>query len=74
MELAARQIIVDLLKEFRIDGKCLEVMAHGYSPNIDAIMDFSENEEYAFTFPVLQLSSNIAERILELNLDYKSPL
>lgn len=74
MENTERQIIVDLLKEFRIDGKCLEVMAHGYSPNIDGIMDFCPDEEYVYTYPVMQLSSNISERILELNLDYKSPL
>jgi hypothetical protein len=63
-------LLRELLQELRIDEKTLEVMAGGYSPNRDGIMDFKENEKYYDRFPVVQLSQKIAEDIMNIGINW----
>ena len=50
-----KELIRDLLDEFRIDEKCLHIMANGYSPNGRGAIDCMVGEEYYFPHPVIQL-------------------
>jgi hypothetical protein len=67
----SKNLIKKLLMELRIDQKCLEVMASGYSPNVSGTIDFvgKEWKNYRFPFPIVQLSQNTAQNILDLGLN-----
>lgn len=57
--------VQDLLSELRIDSKCLEVMANGYSPDYPGAVDLQEGEEYVNPYVKVQLSKVVARKLLD---------
>ena len=66
-------VIREILLELRIDKRCLEVMADGQNPNRNGSMDCSSQEEcdkYHFPYPVVQLSKDTSQSIMELDINW----
>ena len=56
--------VKDLLSELRIDEKCLEIMANGYSPDYPGAVDLNEGERWVNPHCKIQLSSVVAQKLL----------
>lgn len=56
--------VKDLLCELRIDEKCLEVMANGYSPDYPGAVDLAEGEKWKNPHCKIQLSRVVAQKLL----------
>ena len=56
--------VKDLLSELRIDEKCLEVMANGYSPDYSGAVDLVKGEIWENPYCKVQLSRVVAQKLL----------
>lgn len=63
-------LIRELLHELRINEKALAVMADGYSPNREGMIDLIDGEEYQSRFPVVQISQKLAEDIKNIGINW----
>jgi len=66
------EALKELLLELRIDKVSLELMANGYSPNRDGMVDMMEDEiiPRVVLFPVVQLSQKLAEDIYKMPIEW----
>jgi len=56
--------VFDLLSELRIDTKCLEVMANGYSPDYPGAVDLMRDEKWDNPHCKIQISRVVAGKLL----------
>lgn len=63
--------VKDLLSELRIDEKCLEVMANGYSPDYPGAVDLKEGERWINPHCKIQLSRTVAQKLLAFMKKYQ---
>jgi hypothetical protein len=66
------EALKELLLELRIDKVSLELMANGYSPNRDGMVDMMEDDTNTkfVLFPVVQLSQKLAEDIYKMPIEW----
>lgn len=66
------EALKELLLELRIDKVSLELMANGYSPNRDGMVDMMEDDTNSkfVLFPVVQLSQKLAEDIYKMPIEW----
>ena len=67
-----QELIINILEELRISNEALLIMSMGDSPNIIGAIDSSIENKYAYSYPVVQLSKNLAQRLVEINLPWKT--
>jgi len=61
---ALQNAVFDLLSELRIDPKCLEVMANGYSPDYPGAIDLKRDEKWKNPHCKVQISRVVAQKLL----------
>jgi len=64
MATALAVAVQDLLCELRVDRKCLEIMANGYSPDYPGVPDCRVDEEWENPHPKVQISAVTAQKLL----------
>ncbi len=57
--------VYDLLSELRIDEKCLEVMANGYSPDYPGAVDLKVDEKWSNPYCKVQLSKVVSKKLID---------
>ena len=61
---ALKVAVQDLLCELRIDEKCLQVMANGYSPDYPGAPDCAVDEKWENPCCKVQLSRVVAQKLI----------